>query len=877
MTTTFETFFGQATGVEPFPYQVRFATEPEIPELIHAPTGAGKTATAVLGWLWRYFHTDFATPRRLVYCLPTRVLVEQTREVVQSWISNEELGLADKVDVHVLMGGEEAEDWDLMPEKPTILIGTQDMLLSRVLNRGYGMSRFRWPIHFALLNNDCLWVLDEVQLMGIGLATSTQLQAFRESMGTFGDVKTVWMSATLLPNWLATIDYRHHVTPELKLKLLSLDPEKDYAADNLKPRWEAPKPIQFSGCVAEEREPKALARFIKENHVEGSITLVIVNTVDRGRSLFETLRELYAPPKAKGRKKNEPASESQCPVDLRLIHSRFRAKEREQWRQWLTQKIDDIKGEFPSGRIIVSTQVVEAGVDLSAQTLITELAPWPSLVQRFGRCNRRGEFTGNDSARVYWVDVSTNDDKKAAPYSKDELQAAREQLKNLTDVGLKSLDEFLNGLDQTARTELFPFDPIHVIRRKDLIDLFDTTPDLSGTDIDVSRFIRDGEEVDVHVFWRNEEPPQSNKGKRLTPAEARRLSPTRQELCPVKTSKDGGMKGFLEKKKRAFYWDALDAQWKLARPQNVYPGQVFWIPVKEGGYDLHLGWSPDSPCPPGFCDTPSTPSEDLSTLEPAYDTDLLSVFGWRSIAEHTEDVLEQLGTIVASLMINEPLAKLLKLAARWHDWGKAHSVFQSAIYDGDEHPRPPSRAGQRDIAKAAPSIFWRRYDRPHFRHELASALGVLTLINRGIAPKAWAELERSEQNLALYLIASHHGKVRLSIRSMPNERRPPGSDVMFASGIWETDGLPAVELGVDEHGIPVLSTTVESFDLSPMLLGETSWTSRMLTLRGDGRTRDDGPLPLGVFNLAFLEALLRAADMRASKLAEEKARKVAVQ
>ena len=105
------------------------------------------------------------------------------------------------------MGGEDADEWDLDPEKPAILIGTQDMLLSRALNRGYGMGRFRWPMHFGLLNNDCLWVLDEIQLMGTGLATSTQLQAFRESIGTFGTVKTVWMSATMLPGWLASVDY----------------------------------------------------------------------------------------------------------------------------------------------------------------------------------------------------------------------------------------------------------------------------------------------------------------------------------------------------------------------------------------------------------------------------------------------------------------------------------------------------------------------------------------------------------------------------------------------------------------------------------------------------------------------------------------------
>jgi replicative superfamily II helicase len=42
-----------ATGNEPYPYQVRFAYEGALPELVDVPTGMGKTAMAVLGWLWR--------------------------------------------------------------------------------------------------------------------------------------------------------------------------------------------------------------------------------------------------------------------------------------------------------------------------------------------------------------------------------------------------------------------------------------------------------------------------------------------------------------------------------------------------------------------------------------------------------------------------------------------------------------------------------------------------------------------------------------------------------------------------------------------------------------------------------------------------------
>ncbi|MEM4412902.1 MAG: hypothetical protein QXD59_01350 [Candidatus Caldarchaeum sp.] len=47
----FERWFQQATGEAPFLFQVRFACKEPLPQLVHVPTGLGKTAMAVLGWL----------------------------------------------------------------------------------------------------------------------------------------------------------------------------------------------------------------------------------------------------------------------------------------------------------------------------------------------------------------------------------------------------------------------------------------------------------------------------------------------------------------------------------------------------------------------------------------------------------------------------------------------------------------------------------------------------------------------------------------------------------------------------------------------------------------------------------------------------------
>jgi CRISPR-associated endonuclease/helicase Cas3 len=775
----FLSFFRDATGYLPYPYQVRLASLPVANRALHVPTGAGKTAAAILSWLYRLEQGFPDAPRRMAYCLPMRVLVEQTRDQATRWKENVGSG----VRVATLMGGELDESWEISPEKPVLLIGTQDMLLSRALNRGYGMSRYRWPVHFGLFNNDIVWVCDEVQLMGDGLATSTQMAAFRERFGAVGKCPTIWMSATMDANMLKSVDATRQPEP------FELREEEDYPPGSLlHRRLHAGKRIERA--PEECRRPIGLAQFLATLHKPGTQTIAVVNRVVRARETFDELQKL-----APG-------------VPCHLLHSRFRPFEKRGWQALFEEQPP------AEGRILIATQVIEAGVDISSAVMVTDLAPWASLVQRFGRCNRAGEI--KEGGEVYWVDRPLLEGPKlgeageltveiAKPYEVDELAGAEQRLTGLDSGSPASLPEYPTK-----------FTPTHVLRRRDLIDLFDTTADLSGYDLDVSRFIRSEQDRDVLIAWHDEYPPRAKED-----------GPTRDELCSapigevtplLKPSKKGKQRVQLST------WNALDSAWEeLTDAEKLRPGMILIANAKSGCYDVKRGWDPDSlkavaPIPGPHSGEEGNDDDPLTYLRYA-----------QTLEAHSREVRDKMSEIIAALAglgidCGVYRGDLLEVALH-HDWGKAHPIFQATVNperDGPLLAKSKRRGG---------------HQRKHFRHELASALALF---------------QTGASDLSVYLAAAHHGKVRLSIRSLPGEIKPKQDGMKFARGIHDGDVLPTAQL----DGISKAPLTL---DLEPMLLGMSdsgarSWMGRMLDLRDR----------LGVFKLAYLEALIVAADCRAS-------------
>jgi CRISPR-associated endonuclease/helicase Cas3 len=207
-----------------------------------------------------------------------------------------------------------------------------------------------------------------------------------------------------------------------------------------------------------------------------------------------------------------------------------------------------------------------------------------------------------------------------------------------------------------------------------------------------------------------------------------------------------------------------------------------------------------------------------------------SEVSWQLLNEHTAAVTTASAVLTRELDLTEELQSTFVAAAKWHDTGKGHRLWQQTL------PSPPA-------GRVGP---WGKFSGefvkiPRVRHEAFSLLA------------AWQSMlaGNTELNaLALYLIASHHGKVRTVLV----EGEPPcrvDLSVRHFAGAGQID-WPSHSF---EPKRPSWIAIVEE------LLG-FPWRDDIVP-----RTAipDDQPRELGVFKLSFLEAVFRAADARASR------------
>jgi CRISPR-associated endonuclease/helicase Cas3 len=845
----FEEFFRRATaaaarpgGHPPYGYQARLAAD-GLPAVLRAPTGCGKTSV-MLAWLWRRLHgpDPAATPRRLIYALPQHSLVEQVATQASSWLSR--LGLADEVALHVVMGDESSSRRQWRPDmhRPAIVVGTVDSLVSKALNRGYGIGRSIYPIDFALVTNGAHWVIDETALCPQSTTTLRQLAAFGAALGTAEPSGLTCMTAAVTAARPRTADHPAPASPGI----LAIEPAE--RRGELAARLGASRTVRR--LAAEPGDYLAIAAAAVQRHRPGTLTLVVLNTVAAARQVHAALPD--------------------GPARRTLLHPQFRGHERQALVHAVTAS------PAPAGHIVVATQVAEAGLDLNAALLVTEAAPWPGLVQRAGRCNRTGRI---DGAELIWIPPAEHQ-----PYPERDIAA--------TVAELSALDRAaVTGEDLLARRVATTDPLVTVLRRPDLIGLFDTAADPGGTDLDIAPYVRDTGDLDVHLAWAGWAASAPDGSP---PPDAR--TPPARWRCRVPLR---GVSALLERDIPVWRPDRAAGGWaRVTGQQPARPGEVLLVAAPDGGYDPVSGFDPAAPGPVPDSPVLDSPVLDSPVLDspvldsPVLDSPVLDspVLGsavvdsrglaaeaavdsgggqvpgadpagvarpdWISLQQHSDETRDQAAALLAALAPDLPAQtrSAVVVAAYLHDAGKAHRIWQDALCALAAPERQAEIDAGRPWAKSGSNGRLRFAGDVAFRHELASLL----LID---GPLRDLLADAGDQDLARYLVLAHHGILRVQVRDY-GEAGPGtllGLEQDAICSVPSLFGQSAADFPVDlrqfEPG-QAESGQAEPGQLEPG--GGRSWARDALALRDR----------YGPFVLAYLETVVRMADWRASAQAE---------
>lgn len=229
--------------------------------------------------------------------------------------------------------------------------------------------------------------------------------------------------------------------------------------------------------------------------------LLVCNTVSAAREMFHRVEEQL----------NDSSS-----VELEFLSSAVRPIDR-------SARIQQLHSEAANQRVVVSTQVIEAGVDLSFDKVVRDFAPLDSIVQAAGRCNRHS-LTAGGEVRI----VQTVDDNGVAPatliYDSPRLDATRRVLASLseTNSGLTEAQVTHEGVtryfEELAKVKVTD-DSVGALRRWNFKSArMKLIPDTYSMDVFV--FSRETSEADREIF---EGYKQAVEAGRWT--EARNLKP----------------------------------------------------------------------------------------------------------------------------------------------------------------------------------------------------------------------------------------------------------------------------------------------------------------------------------------------------------------
>ena len=385
--------FKLLTGNSPYPWQQRMFKkfrDGNVPEILDIPTGLGKTSIIAI-WLLALAHArkenQNTVPTRLVYIVDRRVIVDQaTTEVenIQEILKNNTNSLIKSIsnnigkdlNVSKLRGGGGMDDnraWLKNPHKPAIIIGTIDMIGSRLLFSGYGIGKKTRSFYSGLLGQDSLIVLDE-----------THLSPAMERM--LKDVRSISHSLKienrLYPPKILLMSATQHDKSADRETLC----DDDHKLLSVKKRYMASKKLELKVCDKNEVQNEI---FNHSSKMRGRI-LIYVQKPDHAKSIAEKLRK----------EKNDE--------DIIVLTGTIRGFERDNltknkaYNAFLSNKQKQNRTVY-----MVSTSAGEVGADFDADHMVCDMTTMDSLIQRLGRLNRSGRCAISKVVVVYSKDEFT--------------------------------------------------------------------------------------------------------------------------------------------------------------------------------------------------------------------------------------------------------------------------------------------------------------------------------------------------------------------------------------------------------------------------------------------------------------------------------------
>jgi CRISPR-associated endonuclease/helicase Cas3 len=340
--------------------------------ILQAPTGSGKTIAALWPFLESWDRQTFDFPLQCIYSVPMRVLANQFIEATKRLI-REDMVLKKNPEIRI-QTGEHPEDPEL---KGDLIFTTIDQTLSNVLGVPYAVGKSRANLNAGAVIGSYL-VFDEFHLYPHG-----------EKSSSIGALKTTLQVLTLLkditPFVLMTATFSTAMLEELKTELgaevVTVPPEELAqipSQQNKERHYHVVQDVLNPDVILNHHQHRSIA---------------ICNTVDRAQALFEKLRD----------------HPNRGDTEIVLLHARFTASDRNEKEKRVREQFGKEKEKWTEkSLILVATQVIEVGLDITSENLHTEIAPANAIFQRAGRCAR----FENEKGDVYIYDVPLN----YAPY-----------------------------------------------------------------------------------------------------------------------------------------------------------------------------------------------------------------------------------------------------------------------------------------------------------------------------------------------------------------------------------------------------------------------------------------------------------------------------